>query len=565
VLLCVVLFLFSSLTIAQGISQVVSADSYGTTKTSSPEIEELKSLLKEQQQQLNQMRAVITEQARAIEELNRRVGPSTVVNSPAPEATTDKTGQGGPQRSQSDQIAQRVARVEEQSKKTAESLEKQLGSIAFSGDLRLQLDSIHNQLDASANAQNPAILGNKLAARNRLRLRARLGIQGRIDDQFDWGIRLATGLLDDPISSNQILTDFYDRKQFALDRAFIRWSPRQVPGLQIIGGKFEPPWLRTEMTIDRDINVEGVAESYTRSTKSGPLRELSLVAWQLPFLERNSVFVRNSNGTPNPIETRRAGRDLALYGAQARTKFSLGSNTALTLSAADLYYSGTQFITPIQFFGNQLQVTATTTIPATSTTPAQTLTSLVLIPRDFFVAGGNLGVSTASNNAINRDGHLSSGFNLVDLIGRLDLFTSKRFPVGLLYNLVVNTQTRDVVRAAANGSNELLPNHENLGQWAEVLVGRDKERGDMSFGYTFMRIQKDAVLTPFNFSEVAQQSDMRAQRIQLTYTTNPHVVLTFTGLFTKRSNGLFGPFVVKPAGSLNPLTSRFQFDTTFRF
>jgi hypothetical protein len=37
----------------------------------------------------------------------------------------------------------------------------------------------------------------------------------------------------------------------------------------------------------------------------------------------------------------------------------------------------------------------------------------------------------------------------------------------------------------------------------------------MQFGYTFMRIEKDAVLTPFNFSDVTQQSDMRGHRMQI--------------------------------------------------
>ena len=136
------------------------------------------------------------------------------------------------------------------------------------------------------------------------------------------------------------------------------------------------------------------------------------------------------------------------------------------------------------------------------------------VPRDLLVAGnGNLGLTTASNNAVNRDGRLASGFNLVDLIARLELKHSKRFPVTLLLNLVTNTQTRDVVRAGPDGADLILPNHENQGFWGEVQVGSTRERGDMLFGYTFMRIEKDAVLTPFNFSDVTQQSDMRAHRL----------------------------------------------------
>ena len=79
------------------------------------------------------------------------------------------------------------------------------------------------------------------------------------------------------------------------------------------------------------------------------------------------------------------------------------------------------------------------------------------------------------------------------------------------------------------------------------------------------RIEKDAVLTPFNMSDVVQPSDIRNHRLSFSYTADPSVVLTLTGIVTERPNGLFGPFVPTPAGSLNRPTTRIQFDTLFRF
>jgi hypothetical protein len=276
--------------------------------------------------------------------------------------------------------------------------------------------------------------------------------------------------------------------------------------------------------------------------------------------------VRNSNGTVNLDESRRNGRDLALYGAQIVARFEPSSTVALTLSAADLFFSGTQFISPVQVFGNQLQLPVTFVIPATGTTPAQTVTAQVSIPRELLVSGhGNLGSTTASNNAVNRDGRLSSGYNLVDIIGRLDLTRSKRFPVTLIFDFVTNTQARDISVAGPNGSTVFLANNENHGYWAEIQIGKARERGDLGFGYTFLRIEKDAVLTPFNFSDVAQQSDIRAHRLSFTYTADPRVQLTLTGIVTERANGLLGVFGATPPGSLNTPTTRLQFDTVFRF
>jgi hypothetical protein len=550
------------------------ADASTGTKS---EMEEVRRQLREQQQELERMRAIVVQQSGLIESLRQRVEQTeqrttaqagvintneiAVSDTTARAATQEKKPQGSEKTTDA-----RLSRVEEQTKKTSETLARQLGSISFSGDLRLQFETFLNQLNGSANGADPTIVGNNLSARNRFRLRARLAMRGAIGKEFDWGLRLATGSLDDVISENHILTDFYNRKQFALDQAYLAWTPRRVPGLRLQGGKFDAPWLRTEMTFDNDVMPEGLSQSYSRDFKNSAFRNLTLVAWELPFLERTSAFVRNANGTVNVDQSRRNGRDLALYGAQVRARLEPSKKVSLTLTAADHFYSGTQFITPIQFFGNQFQIPVTITIPATATTPAQTVTTTATITRDLLVSGnGNLGLSTASNNATNRDGRLSSGFNLADFIARLDLSHSKRFPVTMLLNFVTNTQVHDVVTAGPGGRDLLVPNHENNGYWAEIQVGKAKERGDLQFGYTFIRIEKDAVLTPFNFSELAQQSDVRGQRINFSYTTDPRVTLSFTTLITQRPNGLNGVFGATPPGSLNRPTYRLQFDTLFRF
>lgn len=544
----------------------------GSVAANSSDLDEVRRELREQQEELRRMQAVITEQSQVIDQLRQRV------------EQTSRTGAGGnvqisnipisdnaPQDSQakaqsSDTTDARLARVEEQTKKTSETLSKQLGSISFSGDIRLRYESFYGQLNALTNGDNPSILGNELSTRQRFRVRARLALRGQIGKEFDWGLRLASGSFADSISANQTLTDFYNRKPFGLDQAYIAWTPQRVPGLRLQGGKFDVPWTRTEMTIDNDLPVEGFSQTYSRNFKKSTLKNLTFVAWELPMLERNSAFVRNANGTVNVEESGRAGRDLALYGAQLRTRFEPTKQIALTLSAADLYFSGTQFITPIQVFGSQLQLPVTFTIPATANTPAQTITTQVSIARDLLVAGNaNLGLSIASNNAINRDGRLASGYNLVDLIGRLDLTRSARFPLTLLFNFVTNTQAHDVSVAGAGGATVFLPNNENKGYWAEAQIGRSKERGDVQFGYTFASIEKDAVLTPFNMSDIVQQSDIRLHRLIFNYTADPRVVFSFITIINPRPHGLLGAFGTTPPGSLNRPTTRLQFDTTFRF
>jgi hypothetical protein len=447
-------------------------------------------------------------------------------------------------------------------RKTTETLARQLGSISFGGDLRLRYEGTFGQLNALANAGNTGLVGNELSPRNRLRLRARLALRGQIGPQFDWGLRLATGTTPDVISTNQTLTDFFGRKQFALDQAYLTYRPAAAPGLRLQGGKFETPWLFTDLTWDSDISPEGINESYSRDFKqAGALKNLTFVAWQLPMLERPSAFVLDAAGRLDLDASRRGGRDLALYGAQARARIALAPQAALTLSAADLYFSGTQFITPAQVFGAQLQVPVTVNIPATATSPAQTVTTFASVPRELLVSGSALGLSAASTNATNRDGRLASGFNLVDLIARLELTGSKRFPVTVLFNYVANTRTRDVTAAGGR----VIENDEGSGYWAEFQIGKTRERGDWLLNYTFLRIEKDAVLSPFNFSDIAQSTDVRAHRFIAAYAADPRVTLSLTGIVTERPHGLLGVFGSTPPGSLNRPTTRLQLDTSFRF
>jgi uncharacterized coiled-coil protein SlyX len=530
-------------------------------ETTEEKLNALEQMLERQGQRLNQLQQTIAEQQETIRLLASKLNPGETSTAPL---VADALVQS--------KLAQPPA-IEDRLKKV-ETRVSELGAIKFSGDLRLRSESLFGLSNSLANGDNPAVLGNDLSPRHRMRIRARLQMRGTISEEFDWGLRFATGSFADNISSNQTLTDFFNRKPFALDQAFITYKPHGAPGLRLQAGKFEPPWVykyeapwsHPEMTFDNDLMVEGFNEAYSLPFKKSALKELTFVAWQLPMLERNSAFVRNSNGTVNIEQSRRGGRDLALYGGQFRARLEPNAKVALNLSVADHYFSGTQFISPVQVFGNQLLLPVTITIPASGTTPAQTVTTQLSIARDLLVAGNaNLGLTNASNNATNRDGRLASGFNLVEAFARLELKHSKRWPVTIVLNFVTNTQTHDVVTAGPGGADLILRNNENNGFWGEVQVGQTKKRGDLAFGYTLKRIEKDAVLTPFNMSDVTQQSDMRGHRLMFSYAADPRVIFSVIGIITERSHGLLGPFATTPPGSSNRATTRVQFDTTFKF
>ena len=191
------------------------------------DLDEVRRQLREQQQEIEHMRSLVTQQSatpRASASSSAIITTDGIASSDAINSTPQTSG-GKAQASDADA---RLTRVEEQVKKTGETINKQLGSITLSGDLRVQYDSFFNQLNAQPNADNAGILGNDLSSRNRFRLRAHLALRGLIGKEFDWGLRLASGSLPDVISANQVLTDFYTRKQFALDQVYIAYSPQRI-------------------------------------------------------------------------------------------------------------------------------------------------------------------------------------------------------------------------------------------------------------------------------------------------------------------------------------------------
>lgn len=137
--------------------------------------------------------------------------------------------------------------------------------IRFSGDFRLRFES---DLFDSANFPNPpspsqpSTTQNTTVDRERVRLRARLAMNVRVSDQVEAVFRLATGSLNNPVSTNQTFGDYWSNKSILLDQAFLRWTP--APGTTVWGGRMPNPWFSTDLVWDPDLNFDGIAASYSR-------------------------------------------------------------------------------------------------------------------------------------------------------------------------------------------------------------------------------------------------------------------------------------------------------------
>ncbi len=100
--------------------------------------------------------------------------------------------------------------------------------------------------------------------RTRTRLRARLGTEIMLGEGFEGGIRLATGESNSPTSPNQSLGangGNFSKYSIWLDRAFISYDagPGDGQELKFLLGRFDNPFLSSEIQWDEDLGFDGLA------------------------------------------------------------------------------------------------------------------------------------------------------------------------------------------------------------------------------------------------------------------------------------------------------------------
>jgi hypothetical protein len=100
--------------------------------------------------------------------------------------------------------------------------------------------------------------------RIRQRVRARMGVEGKVNEQVKAGILAVTGN-DDPRSTNQTLDDNFETYDFRLDQYYINWTPeipKEAGKADLWLGKFKNPLVTSPLLWDGDINPGGTAIKY---------------------------------------------------------------------------------------------------------------------------------------------------------------------------------------------------------------------------------------------------------------------------------------------------------------
>lgn len=181
------------------------------------------------------------------------------------------------------------------------------GAGAEAGQTRAaDLASVNSLGVANANSQEH---------RERLRLRARLGILARISEQWGAGLRLATGSTADRVSTNQTLGQDFNKYNLLVDRAFLKYDP--IDWFSATGGRIPNPWFSTDLVWDDDLNFEGLAATFKPVFDNGAIK---------PFLTVGAFPLKEENQP--------ASQGRWMHGVQGGTQWDFSTSTRLKIGLA---------------------------------------------------------------------------------------------------------------------------------------------------------------------------------------------------------------------------------------
>ena len=158
-------------------------------------------------------------------------------------------------------------------------------------------------------------------ARDRYRYRLRLGAVVSLQDNFEIGVRLASGnpqtnpggtlVGGQPITANQDFNSLETRKFIWIDAAYARWTAIKTTELTVSAtvGKMDNPFALSNMIYDYDIDPEGAAIQLTHALNSQHTLKLSNAFFALDEINQTA----GGGAGVSPIS---AGHDPYLYGSQ---------------------------------------------------------------------------------------------------------------------------------------------------------------------------------------------------------------------------------------------------------
>ena len=534
------------------------------------EVQDLKAAVAAQQQQIRQQSQLVdqlrgqlqqlldaTQQANAAaQNAQSSVDQAKSAAVQAQQSATEAKTVAEQASSSSTEVKTELAAVNTKAQDTSRqlsALQAVLGRFRFSGDVRTRGEA-YNQTG--------------VPDRNRARIRVRLGIDGQLNEDFVGGLALATGSMGDPTSSNETLTNVFDRKTIALDRGFITYNPVAHNWLSLTGGKFAYTWQRTSTTFDPDLNPEGFNEKLSFNF-SGPIKNVTAQGIELLYNEANA-------------KTAPGSQDSYALGGQISARLQFGPWTA-TPSLLSLKWNRPDAILQESVFATA--ATTTGFLPSSSTTA---VTGIPINGEGQGCAKGNQLPSFAPcafspngmTNATIVDSkgipHFYSEFNYVDFIVNNQIQDGiKRLPINLMVELLDNPQAAaHPLDSKGNVIRSLGSQNKEYG--FDFSLGQTKNKNDVQFGYSWYREEQDAAIASFVESDQRAPTNILQNRIYALWKIRANTLASFTwwrgrtlNTYLENNAALFNNYSslasIAKAGDPEPYLNRLQFDLIYTF
>lgn len=434
-----------------------------------------------------------------------------------------------------------------------ESLQSILARFRFSGDVRVRGENFTQE-----GTQD----------RNRARVRVRFGLDGQLNQDFVGSFALATGSQGDPTSENETLTNAFDRKTVALDRAYIAYNPVAHPWLSLTAGKFPYLWQRTSVTGDPDLNPEGFDQKLSFNFN----RFVQNVSFQT-----FELFYNDSA----------AGPDSYVIGAQAQASLQAGP-WAATASVLNQHWNVPDGLLQESAFAVAATTTGSSTAgPFPVPGEGQGCSAVGNLPKFAPCAFAPNGMTNATYLDAAGKPHFYSGFDLLDFIVNNQIQTgASQFPINLIAEYEENLDAASHPLSALKDNPVLTSlGSQNKEYGADLSIGRAVRKNDLLFGYSWQRQEQDSVLASIAESDQRAPTNVLQNRIYANWKLRANTLASFTwwrgrvlNTYLENNAALYnnwGGFVSNAAvsgkstisapGQQEPWLNRFQFDLLYTY
>ena len=511
------------------IKSSAKTNSDGAETNVAERVRSLESELERQNSKLDQLQKTLEEQQLTIKALLEKlsVAPSAVAAAAKEEeidtkvAASRRTPNVEPE---PQNVEQRLTKVEGQVLK--------IGPVRVSGDFRLRFDGIFRP------ATEPPDPPLEHVQNARARYRLRINFDTDIHPNLSFHGQLATGPLNNPLSTNQDFTSITARAPMSLSEAWIEYRPNK--SLQLQAGRVLDIFAdNSRFLFDDDLRFNGFNERYTAQFKPNGayLTSLELRAGQY-ILSTPNVAVTAPN---SPLA--RAGEVVGTAGRSA-SMFHQGFLANQTFNKQ----WNSQVGGDIQLYRhpNQIQL-------------ASTNDGLVLLVQPG-IGVALSGPLPGTGNATTTPGgvvYTAPGFQVARITYRLNYAGFTRGDH--VYPVTFNLQLARNVATGLNERDALL---------TALQIGRITKRGDLSFMYVFTIKGANAMISQVTDDDLGTGTgvNIRTNHFRFEYGLSRKV--TFQSLFfvqnSLRRSGQFPNFFV-PLGDFAPTTYRVQQQLVFSF